>query len=120
MVDSSTSKDHWPNVSVISTGIDLDDKHGSFPRVCFVSPNYNTINIYQLGHRFLRGLDTKSDTNIFMVYSKNQMERQIIESLMKKGNVMKNVTIEQSDAGVIFPCDYTNYEEPSSKMSMGL
>lgn len=100
------------NVAVISTGIDLDDKHGDFPRVCYISPNYNTIHIYQLGHRFLRGLDTKSNTDIYMVYSNNSYERRIIERLMQKGQVMKTVTQEQSDAGVVFPCDYEQYEEP--------
>jgi len=99
------------NISVISTGIDLDDKHGDFPRTCFVSPNYNTIHIYQLGHRFLRGMDTKSDTRIYMVYGKNPVERRIMESLMQKGEIMKQVTIEQSRAGVIFPSNYEAYYE---------
>jgi len=100
------------NISVISTGIDLDDKHGEFPRTCFVSPNYNTIHIYQLGHRFLRGLDTKSNTSIYMVYSDNRVERRIMESLMSKGEIMKSVTREQADAGIVFPCDYQEYLEP--------
>lgn len=100
------------NISVISTGIDLDDKHGDYPRTCFVSPNYNTIHIYQLGHRFLRGLDTKSNTSIFMVYSAERFERRIMESLMSKGEIMKSVTREQADAGIIFPCDYQEYLEP--------
>jgi len=100
------------NIAVISTGIDLDDKHGEYPRVCYVSPNYNTIHIYQLGHRFLRGMDTKTDTEIFMVYSNNRFERRIMESLMAKGQIMKSVGREQSEAGIAFPCDYEAYEEP--------
>jgi len=100
------------NISVISTGIDLDDKHGEFPRTCYVSPNYNTIHIYQLGHRFMRGLDTKSDADIFMVYSANRYERRVMESLMSKGQVMKSITREQAEAGIVFPCDYQTYEEP--------
>jgi hypothetical protein len=99
------------NISVISTGIDLDDKDGNYPRTCFISPNYNTIHIYQLGHRFLRGIDTQSDTDIYMVYGQNPVERRIMESLMEKGEVMKNVTIEQSRAGVVFPSNYTAYYE---------
>jgi hypothetical protein len=99
------------NISVISTGIDLDDKQGEYPRTCFISPNYHTIHIYQLGHRFLRGIDTRSDTDIYMVYGQNQIERRIMESLMEKGEVMKNVTIEQSRAGVVFPSNYTPFYE---------
>jgi hypothetical protein len=99
------------NTSVLSSGIDLDDKHGAFPRFCYVSPNFKTIDIYQLGHRFKRGLDTRSSTDIFMVYSENRSERHVIEALSHKGEVMKRVTVEQSEAGVVFPCDYVDYVE---------
>lgn len=100
------------NFSVICAGIDLDDKHGEFPRVCLASPNYNTIAIYQLGHRFLRGLETQSSTQIFMVYSGLGRERCITESLMRKGNVMKEVLADQVEAGAAtFPSDYTEYRE---------
>jgi hypothetical protein len=95
------------NVNVISTGIDLDDKDGNYPRVCYASPNYNTINIYQLGHRFLRGLDTKSDTDIYMVYTQNNFERRIMEALMAKGLVMKSI----SESINTYPCDYMIFQE---------
>jgi hypothetical protein len=94
------------NFSVISTGIDLDDKDGHFPRVCLASPNYSTISIYQLGHRFLRGKETRSDTDIYMVYTDTPGERRITESLMRKGNVMKEVLSDQVAAGITFPSDY--------------
>lgn len=94
------------NFSVISTGIDLDDKDGRFPRVCLASPNYSTISIYQLGHRFLRGKETRSDTDIYMVYTDTPGERRITEALMRKGNVMKEVLSDQVAAGITFPSDY--------------
>ncbi len=99
------------NINVISTGIDLDDKHGDYPRVCYASPNYNTINIYQLGHRFLRGLDTKSDTDIYMVYTQNNFERRIMEALMAKGLVMKSVSDSLSESINTYPCDYILFQE---------
>jgi microcystin-dependent protein len=99
------------NTSVLSSGIDLDDKDGGYPRVCYVSPNFKTIDIYQLGHRFKRGLDTRSSTDIYMVYSDNRSERHVIEALSHKGEVMKRVTSEQSEAGVVFPCDYVEFVE---------
>jgi len=99
------------NTSVLSSGIDLDDKHGGYPRVCYVSPNFKTIDIYQLGHRFKRGLETRSSTSIYMVYSDNRSERHVIEALSHKGEIMKQVTVEQSDAGVVFPCDYAEFVE---------
>lgn len=99
------------NINVISTGIDLDDKDGNYPRVCYASPNYNTINIYQLGHRFLRGLDTKSDTDIFMVYTQNNFERKIMEALMAKGLVMKSISDSISETINTYPCDYMIFRE---------
>jgi hypothetical protein len=99
------------NINVISTGIDLDDKDGNYPRVCYASPNYNTINIYQLGHRFLRGLDTKSDTDIFMVYTQNNFERRIMEALMAKGLIMKSISESISETINTYPCDYIIFRE---------
>ena len=99
------------NFSVMSTGIDLDDKDGGFPRVCLASPNCNTISIYQLGHRFLRGKESKSSSQIYMVYSVSKAERNITEILMRKGGIMKEVLSEQAESGMVFPCDYTEYHE---------
>ena len=93
------------NVHVCSTGIDLDDKHGSFPRLCIVSPNYSTLTIHQLGHRFLR-LDTKGSSELQMFYVQQATELPVLTALAKKGGVMKDTTEEQVKAGVLFPCDY--------------
>lgn len=98
------------NLSVCSTGIDLDDKFGFFPREVFVSPMYNTITLYQLCHRFQR-MDTKSSCDIYMVYGKNAKESNILTAIGRKSNVMKETTENQVDAGVEFPGDYATYEE---------
>jgi superfamily II DNA or RNA helicase len=104
------------NIRCINSGIDLDDKFGDIPRTCFVSPSYGTIDLYQLSHRFLRSLDTKSDTNLYVVYckkSKQVDEERLLKAINKKGEIMKNITIEQSHQGIIFPCDFQKYEEPA-------
>lgn len=93
------------NISVMSTGIDLDDKNGLFPRTALVNPSYSTISLYQLGHRFLRA-DTKSDAEVLFVFGKHATEMHVLQALARKANVMKQTTAEQSLAGVVFPGDY--------------
>jgi hypothetical protein len=98
------------NSSVCATGIDLDDKHGEYPRLALVSPTYNTINLYQLGHRFQR-LDTKSDATVHMVFAKHAHELPVLNALARKGSVMRETTVEQAAAGVLFPGEYRKWEE---------
>lgn len=98
------------NIVVCNSGIDLDDKHGSFPRTVFVSPIYNTITLYQLCHRFQR-IDSKSSPDVFMVYGSETPEHSIINSLGRKSTVMKETTIEQANSGLIFPGDFPSYFE---------
>lgn len=93
------------NVSVMSTGIDLDDKDGRFPRTALVNPSYSTIALYQLGHRFLRA-DTRSDADVLFVFGKHATEMHVLQALARKAGVMKQTTCEQSKAGVVFPGDY--------------
>ncbi len=57
------------NIGTMCCGIDLDDKDGRFPRRVFVCPTYKTISMYQMSLRFLRSVDTKSNTIIRYIYS---------------------------------------------------
>ncbi len=70
------------NISVISAGIDLDDKVGDFPRYVFVSPTYKIIDMNQLSFRFLRSLDTKSDTLIKYVYSYHSVNKNDLQAAL--------------------------------------
>jgi hypothetical protein len=98
------------NVAVCSAGIDLDDKHGGFPRLALVSPNYSTIALYQLGHRFQR-MHTRSDTTLHMVFAAHRHERAVLDALARKGDVMKETTPDQVAAGVCFPGDLPRWYE---------
>jgi hypothetical protein len=99
------------NASTICCGIDLNDKHGDYERVCFVSPNYKTIELYQLAHRFQR-IDTKSNSILNLVFVKNNIENKIIDSISRKSTIMKETTTQQVEDNIIFPCDFDNYIEP--------
>ena len=105
------------NQSVASTGIDLDDKDGGFPRTCLVSPNYSTITSYQLGHRFQR-LDTKSDANVHFVFAKRHgetreasediIELKVLHALSRKSQIMKETT---GECGIVYPGDHPEWLE---------
>ena len=106
------------NQLVASTGIDLDDKHGGFPRACLVSPNYSTITSYQLGHRFQR-LDTKSDAHVHFVFAKRSggtressediIELRVLHALSRKSQIMRETTGEGT--GIVFPGDHPEWLE---------
>lgn len=98
------------NCMVCSTGIDLDDKDGSFPRLALLSPSYSTMTHYQLGHRFCR-MDTKSDATVHMVFAKHCHELPVLNALARKGGVMRETTPEQAEAGVVFPGEFPAWEE---------
>lgn len=101
------------NLQVCSTGIDLDDKHGEFPRVCFASPKYNITEMHQLPGRFLRA-DTKSSSRMRFVYGiVGKKETSILNALAKKSEVMKE-TLSASD--IIFPGEYTDEVEPGYEL----
>ena len=93
------------NTQVLCTGIDLDDKVGTRPRFCIVSPNYSGITLYQLSHRFHRQ-DSKSDAVVHMMYSRGKTyEVRILDALSRKGSIMKGITQEQRNV-LKYPCDY--------------
>jgi hypothetical protein len=106
------------NQSVASTGIDLDDKHGNFPRLCLVSPNYSSITAFQLGHRFLR-MDTKSNASVHFVYAKRAnktideckdiIELRVLDALGRKSSIMRETTGMEIE--VQFPGEHEDYIE---------
>jgi hypothetical protein len=116
------------NLTCLSTGIDLDDKDGRFPRLCLSRPNYSTITLYQLSHRFNRGLDTRSIARVEFLYGCGEsdggggdvsgggghpgiLEQKLLKSLARKGGIMKEVSSEQCKAGVLFPGEYNVWFE---------
>jgi SNF2 family DNA or RNA helicase len=99
------------NLQVGSTGIDLDDKYGNYPRVALGSPNYIIQNLHQLTFRFLRR-DTKSAAIFRFVYGLcGKKETSILNALAKKSQIMKETLVEQTDADIKFPGEYDEFIE---------
>jgi hypothetical protein len=100
------------NLTTCSTGLDLDDKDGGFPRLALVSPNYSSITLYQLSHRFLR-MDSKSAATVHFVFGKHAHEARVLQALARKGEVMRMITPEQTASGVEFPGQFASWVEPA-------
>jgi hypothetical protein len=99
------------NIKCLSTGVDLDDKKGDFPRFIFASPNYNIVDLHQFSRRFVR-VDTASVPQFRFVYgSCARKERSILNALARKTNVMQEILKEQTQAGIKFPGDYDEFQE---------
>jgi hypothetical protein len=92
------------NINIFCCGIDLDDKHGDYPRYVFVSPNFSTINLFQLSYRFLRSLDTKSSTIIRYIYSLKSIEKIIKLNKYQKTKNDRYFKLLDEDKTKIFEC----------------
>jgi superfamily II DNA or RNA helicase len=111
------------NLSCVSTGVDLDDKDGRFPRLGLVSPNYSTITLHQLTYRFLRA-DTRSDAHVHFVFGREQIngkpvrgltELNVLNCLARKSKVMKEIA--NSAAGEYYPGEFPNWSEPDANLT---
>jgi len=47
-----------------------------------------------------------------LTFVKDNAENRILNSLTRKGQIMKEVTEKQAEEGIIFPCDFETYYEP--------
>jgi superfamily II DNA or RNA helicase len=77
------------NADIISTGINLDDTTGLFPRVCFLSSNYKSMVSHQLFYRFCR-ITTKSVPEIKIIFCRDLNEDRVLEILNNKTKVLKD------------------------------
>lgn len=122
------------NLSCLSTGIDLDDKSGFFPRLALVSPNYSTITLHQLVYRFLRA-DTRSDSQVHFVFGRayvsestkltHMEELSVLNALAKKSGILRDVanattttTTTTPDVDIRYPGQYDEWEEPDIRTKL--
>jgi hypothetical protein len=99
-------------------GINLDDINGNFRRHVFINANFHFEKIHQAAGRCYRAM-TLSDVHCTLGYAKDTEERNIIEALRRKTNVVISIVSEnredqegteeeETNGGnhTIFPADY--------------
>jgi hypothetical protein len=100
------------NMEVGGASLDLQDVIGGRTRRIYMSTSsYKMLEYHQAIGRTHRD-GSKSNTDIFFVYGKcARKETSIINALMRKGKVMRELLDEQVRAGVKFPDEYPEYVE---------
>lgn len=77
------------NVTVASSGIDLDDKTGNAQRIVFVAPNYRAIDLIQFYSRFVR-INSKFPAFVYNIYLLG--DERLQAALDKKGKIMREMS----------------------------
>jgi len=82
------------NTLIGCSGIDLHDTNGNFPRLTYIIPNYNAINILQCYGRTNRsGVKSKSEIKILYGKLKDiECERKLLQSLYHKINIISDIS----------------------------
>ena len=107
-------------LSIISQGIDLDDRDGAYPRTAFESSSFLFMHCHQFTRRFLRGSYTESSSDVRFVYANcAEKEESILNALYRQGNICKLTLTKQVEGGVKFPGEYGNEEEEKFDVSKG-
>lgn len=116
------------NLKIASSGLNLGDTDGRFPRYIFMVPNYHFIDLQQASGRATR-LNSKSVATIFLVYGKNPnlnidasdpnqmaelyddlLEQSIFDAIARKTDTTKNSVIKSDDT--LYPGEYPLFVEP--------
>ena len=98
-------------VKVISVSISLHDTIGNAPRIMYLSPSYELLQMYQATGRIIRdGDSTKSDATIRFVYLLGgELEEEIYHALARKSVILKDSLIRSED--IRLPGDFERYTE---------
>ena len=96
------------NIVVGGAALSLHDTIGDTPRIMYLVPNFNIIDLHQATRRIIReGL--KSDVKIRFVYGLGHvMETNILNALARKTDFMGQILDKQVEHHVKFPGDYEN------------
>ena len=99
------------NPTVGGIGINLDDRHGDWPRWMLIIPDYRLMEQVQCTGRIdRRSTLSKSETEIRFVYSTSfRRETRILPALLRKSEAARRVIFENS--GLVLPDNYDVYNE---------
>ncbi len=86
-----------------SVGLEFDDKHGGFPRICFMNLGHSAENIIQSAGRTDRE-QTKSKSLFFLIKVTNR-EEAVDKNIKEKSEILK-LTLKNN--GIIPPIDFLN------------
>lgn len=96
---------------VSSIGLEFDDQHGNFPRVCFGIAGYNSSNMIQATGRTSRN---KTLSNTIFMFVKFLTENESVESSVENNITSKSKVFEETlkDNGIVPPSVFENIENP--------
>lgn len=101
------------NIRVGGEGISLDDQVGNSPRYMFIVPNYSILSLHQATGRIYRQ-GTQSKATVRFVYGQinnGKREMSIINSLIRKKKVLREILDKQVTSGIKFPGEYPDFVE---------
>ena len=87
--------------SMFAEGVELDDKHGGFPRVAFLSPSYHMVKMHQATGRIFRLATTRSPAISLVVFASTE-ERDVMRNVIAKSATLKDGIHTSED----LPADY--------------
>jgi hypothetical protein len=102
------------NIKVGKEAISCHDVLGGSKRYTFACPNYSPIDMHQASGRTDRQ-GKQSDSYVNFVYGEvGATETGILNSLMKKSQVIRSTMLEQTSERITLPGDYDIYHEDIS------
>ena len=103
------------NPAIAGVGIDLSDNDGRFKRITFGAPSYHFIDEFQGTGRTFR-MNTKSDVEIYFVYSKAfPYESSILQSIAEKSQVARDMS-QENQQGILYPGEIESIIEGEDDM----
>jgi hypothetical protein len=94
------------NTAVADTGIDMDDTHGRFPRVMFISPTNATLRMHQAEGRIVRTTTRSQALVAYFFIAQAPRESSLLHRLARRAQVLRTVREASGAAPVVLPGEH--------------